>query len=143
MPTDVVTTIVTAAGAAALALFTYVLTKDREREAELRKEKLSYYKDLVASLSGIISGEDTPAGQQLFSTACNNLNLVAPQSVIQALQAFQDETRSSNPNQSLERHDQLLSKLLYEIRKDLSIWPKDSQDFKVRLWASGVRTNGP
>src|SRR5690606_3112348 len=96
----------------------------------------------VASLSGIVTGEDTPDGQRAFARACNNLNLVAPQPVIQALQLFQDEIRVSNSNQSRERHDQLLSRLLYEIRKDLGVWPKDSQDFKVGIWASGVRTNG-
>jgi len=43
----------------------------------------------VASLSGIITSEDTPDGQRAFAKACNNLNLIAPQPVIQALQAFQ------------------------------------------------------
>jgi hypothetical protein len=59
------------------------------------------------------------------------------------LQAFQDEIRVSNPSPSRERHDQLLSRLLYEIRRDLGVWPKDSAEFKVGIWASGIRTNGP
>ncbi|HET7161212.1 MAG TPA: hypothetical protein VFI32_00880 [Rhodanobacteraceae bacterium] len=140
MPADFATALVTAGGAAVLAVITYGLTKKREREADLRKERLAHYKDFVASLSGIISGEDTPDGQKAFAKACNNLNLIAPQSVIQALQAFQSEIRMSNPTPSRERHDLLLSRLLYTMRKDLGVWPKDSEDFQVGIWASGVRT---
>jgi hypothetical protein len=143
MPADIATALIAAGSATILAVVTYGLTKKREREADLRKERLAHYKDLVASFSGIITSEDTPDGQRAFAKACNNLNLVAPQPVIQALQAFQDEIRVSNSSHSRERHDQLLSRLLYEIRKDLGVWPKDSADFKVGIWASGVRTNGP
>jgi len=143
MSAGIATALITVGGAAILAVVTYGLTKKREREAVLRAERLAHYKDLVASLSGIITSEDTPDGQRAFAKACNNLNLVAPQTVIQALQAFQEEIRVSNPSHSRERHDQLLSRLLYEIRLDLGVWPKDSQDFSVGIWASGVRTSGP
>ena len=89
MSAEIVTSLITVAGAAILAVVTYALTKKREREAVLRAERLAHYKDFVASLSGIITSEDTPDGQRAFAKACNNLNLVAPQPVIQALQAFQ------------------------------------------------------
>ncbi|WP_386066289.1 hypothetical protein ACFJIW_17350 [Tahibacter sp. UC22_41] len=143
MAADIATALIAAGGATILAVVTYGLTKKREREADLRKERLAHYKDFIASLSGVITGEDTPDGQRAFARACNNLNLVAPQQVIQALQTFQDEIRASNTNKNRERHDQLLSRLLFEIRRDLGIWPKDSQDFKVELWASGSHTNQP
>ena len=143
MPADIATALIAAGAATIMAVLTYGLTKKREREADLRKERLAHYKDFVASLSGIIDGEGTPDGQRAFARACNNLNLVAPQPVIQALQAFQEETRAANPNRTRAQHDQLLSKLLYQIRKDLGVWPKDSADFKVGLWASGVRDSEP
>jgi hypothetical protein len=136
---DFVTALVTIGGAVALAIVTYSLTKKREREADVRKERLAYYKDFVASLSGIVTDEDTPDGQKAFAKACNNLGLIAPQPVILTLQAFQHEIRASNTSPSRERHDQLLSRLLYEMRKDLGVWPKDNEDFKVGIWASGVR----
>jgi hypothetical protein len=70
--------------------------------------------------------------------ASNNLLLIAPQSVLEAMQAYRHETRTGNPNPSPERHDQLLSKLLLEIRKDLGVHSKDNIDtFKVMLWAAG------
>jgi hypothetical protein len=127
-----------------LAGASYWFTKKREREAELRKEKLDHYKDFVSSLSGIISGESTPQGQRAFSKACNDLNLVASQAVLEALRGFHQETRVSNPNKSLDRHDHLLSRLFFEIRKDLGIVPKDNADsFEAALYASGARPEGP
>ena len=127
-----------------LAGATYWFTKKREREAELRKEKLEHYKDFVASLSGIISGEATSEGQRNFARACNKLNLVAPQAVVKALQDFQQEIKVSNSKRSNARHDQLMSKLFYEMRKDLQVTPKDRDtSFVFGLWASGVPPTEP
>jgi len=139
MSTEMITTLITASGAFALAGASYWFTKQRERDAELRKEKLEHYKDFVSSLSGIISGEGTPDGQRTFSRACNKLNLVAPQAVIDALQLFQQQIKIGNDRRSNEQHDRLMSKLFYEIRRDLKITPRDREStFRVGLWASGV-----
>jgi hypothetical protein len=144
MTADIATALIAASGAVILAGATYWFTKQREREAELRKEKLEHYKEFAVSLSGIISGEDTPEAQRAFALACNKLNLIAPQSVIQALQAFQQETKASNPSRTQDRHDKLMSALFYEMRKDLGISSKDNAaTFQVGLWASGAPRNGP
>jgi hypothetical protein len=37
--------------------------------------------------------------------------LVAPQTIIEALRRFQQEIKVSNPDKSLERHDELMSQL--------------------------------
>jgi hypothetical protein len=143
MQAEIATALIASSGAIVLAGASYLFTKQRERSAELRKEKLDHYKDFVVSLSGIITGEGTPEGQRAYSRACNNLNLIAPQVVIKALQAFQEETRMSNPSPSRERHDLLLSKLFLEIRKDLGIRPKDAAEtFSIHLWASGTPAKG-
>lgn len=139
---SIFTTIITFFGSAAVAGLTYWFTKQREREAELRKEKLEHYKDFVASLSGIISGESTPEGQRAFARACNKLMLVAPQSVIEALRNFQREIKISNPNKNDKTHDEFMSKLFYEIRRDLRVSPSDdAENFQVGLWSSGVKTS--
>jgi hypothetical protein len=139
MAAEIATALIAASGAIVLAGATYWFTKKRERDAELRKEKLEHYKDFVASLSGIISGESTPDSQRAFARACNRLNLVAPQAVVKALQDFQQEIKFSNKKASNERHDVLMSKLFYEMRKDLQITPKDKNTSLVfGLWASGV-----
>lgn len=142
MPSEAVSALIAASGAILLAGSTYWLTKKRERDAELRKEKLEHYKDFVAGLSGIISGEATLEGQRTFSRVCNKLNLVAPQSVLTALQAFQREIKVGNESRSNEKHDQLMSALFYEIRRDLGVFPVDDQaTFRVELWASGAPPN--
>jgi hypothetical protein len=144
MAAEVVTAIITASSAVALAGTSYWFTKKREREAELRKEKLEHYKEFVTSLGGVINGESTPDSQRAFSLSCNKLNLIAPQSVLLALQEFQNEIKVSNTEKSLERHDKLMSQLFYEMRKDLQVTPSDDQNsFKVGLWASGVSPSRP
>ncbi len=106
-----------------------------------RKEKLGYYKIFIGSLSKILEGEDSAEGQIEFATACNDLLLFAPQRVIDALKAFRDEVRVSNPNKSAEEHDQLLSKLLFEMRRDIGVKPQDDPNtFKVGLQGAGVRS---
>jgi hypothetical protein len=143
MSAEVVTASISAASALLVAVAGYYLTKKRERDAEWRKEKLGYYKTLVSSLSTILEGESSPEGQIAFAKSCNDLLLFAPQSVIVALQAFQDQIRESNVNKSRERHDQLLSKLLIEMRRDLGVKPQDDPTtFRVMLWASGVKGRG-
>jgi hypothetical protein len=145
MSADLATALATAGGATILAVITYALTKKREMDAELRRERLEHYKDFMASLGPIIANEITDDIRRAIGRSCNNLNLVAPQSVIEALQAFQDEVGASNANPSRQRHDQLLSRILYEMRKDLGVWPKDNQGFKASLWGSGIgkQKNGP
>ncbi len=140
MSPEVTTALIAACGGILLAGATYWFTKQKEREAEWRKAKLEHYKEFVASLSGVISGETTTEGQRMFASACNKLNLVAPQPVIEALREFQQEIKITNPDKSQDRHDKLMSRLFYQIRRDLNILPQDDIDtFQVGLWSSGVK----
>jgi hypothetical protein len=138
MAADIYSAVIAASGATIIAGLTYWFTKQREREAELRKEKLEHYKDFVVCLSNIAGEEISLEAQRAYSLSCNKLNLVAPHPVLRALQAFQRETKSGNKTTSIERHNELMSRLFYEIRKDLGVSPKDkSDDFEIGLWASG------
>jgi hypothetical protein len=117
----------------------YLFSKWREREAEWRKDRREFYKAFVASSSLVVEGDVTPEGKLVFNRATNDLNLIAPQRVIEALIAFRKETSISNQNsRTQESHDRLYSRLLYEMRKDLAMSPKDDEaTFRVLLWASG------
>ncbi len=144
MSTAIATALIAVIGSLSVAAASYWFTKQRERDAEWRKEKLIYYKSFVESLSGIVEGDATPDGHRAFAKSSNNLLLFAPQSVIQALDEFKDEIRVSNKNRSLERHDKLLSTLLFEIRSDIGVCPQDdASSFSVKLWASGAGSNAP
>jgi L-asparaginase/Glu-tRNA(Gln) amidotransferase subunit D len=144
MTATIVAALIASFGGIAVAGATYWFTKQRERDAEWRKEKLEHYKAFVLALGGTIAGESTAEGQRLFARACNNLNLVAPQAVIEALGEFRQEITVSNPSKSMARHDALLAKLFYEIRRDLRIAPSDqAETFRIGLWASGVKPGDP
>lgn len=138
MATDIATAVITASGAVALTAASYFFTKLRERESELRKEKLDHYKEFVRSLSGIVEGDETPKGHQAFAVASNSLNLIATQNVIKALQAYREEISMKNKQRSPERHDRLLTELFLAIRKDLNIKPNDdAATSRFALWTSG------
>lgn len=144
MNAAIVTAIISLVGGLFVAAVTYWFTKQREREAEWRKEKLAYYKAFVESLSGTVEGDSTSDGQRAFAKACNNLLLFAPQPVIEALDAFRNEIRVSNPNRTLGQHDNLLAMLLFEIRQDVGVFPADNPStFRPKLWASGAGKNAP
>jgi hypothetical protein len=121
------------------ATWTYWLTKKKDREAEIRREKLEYYKAFIASISGVLKDESTPEGHRAFAKACNNLFLFAPQSVLDALREYQNLTRKGS-SFSREEYEQVYSALLFEIRRDLEIQPKDKREtFRAWVWASGVK----
>jgi len=129
-------------GSLGAALVTYLFTKKREREAEWRKEKLAYYMTFIESMSGTIEGDASPEGHRAFSKATNNLLLFAPQSVVEAVNAFRDEVRISNPTRTQEQHDKLLAMLLLQIRRDIGVSPPDNAaTFRPILWASGANKN--
>lgn len=142
MTVEIITALIASASALTLAGASYWFTKQRERDADLRREKLEHYKDFTSTLTGIIRNEATSEGQKAFSAACNKLNLIAPQPVIKALHAFQEEISVKNKDKDDNKHDQLLSNLFYEIRKDLKISPADTKEtLLIRLWASGINDN--
>jgi hypothetical protein len=136
---EIATTLIATFGGVAIACITYSLTKMRERDAELRKEKLEHYKELVAGLSGIVRGEETPEGHRAYARACNKLNLVAPQPVLKALYDFRQATVIGNTDQCDEKSNRMMSLLLREMRNDLQIRPKDQdRTFEFCLWTAGV-----
>jgi hypothetical protein len=133
MLVEVITTVIAPAGAIVVVGLSYWFTKKREREAELRKEKLEHYKDFVANHAAVVAGGSEK--RQEYAIAANKLNLIAPRDVIKALQNYLPFDTDDNSRRSGEEDYVLLSKLLYEMRKDLGITPKDQdKDLMFRLW---------
>lgn len=58
---EIVTTVIASSTALTVAVVGYWSTKKRERETELRKERLDHYKELVSSLSDILEGSEAKA----------------------------------------------------------------------------------
>jgi len=146
MTTDapIVVAMISAAAAIVVPAVTFYFTKSKERHEDWLRYKFKMYKELVESLSGIMSSTSTPEGQVRFSEACNTLHLIGSRGVLQALHDFQDKTRSSGPPISMEEHDRLLSRLLWEIRCDLEIPENPAlSDYKARLWSPGRNAGSP
>ncbi len=138
MDTPVVVAIISAAAAIFASSLSFYLTKSKERQADWQRYKFEMYRELVQSLSGIVGTDSSPEGNQRFTSACNTLHLIGSKGVLDALHEFQDEIRVSNINRDTKRHDKLLSRLEWEIRRDLRI-PNNPplNEFTARLWCSG------
>ncbi|MDR7150464.1 hypothetical protein J2W49_002422 [Hydrogenophaga palleronii] len=122
------------------AALTFFLTKTKEREAELRKQKLEHYKEFLDALSGIVGTDSTAENQRRWARASNTMGLVASQQVLQAQMRLQDAIAISNPNRSTDEHDRCLNQLLLAIRRDLGVTPADDpRTFAFRLWCSGTQ----
>ena len=139
-----VAAIISALAAILASAGTIYLTKQKEREAIWRAKKLAYYEEFFGAASGLV-GAAPPDAKVRFANAVNNLHLIASGAVIKALHAFTDEIAEFNSvHFSIERHDNLWSRLVWEIRADLDDPPtKEAGNFSARLWASGVGSNVP
>lgn len=139
MDTPISIAVISAAAAIVVPAISFYFTKRKERQADWQKYKFGQYRDFLISLSGIVGTDSTPEGNRRFAMACNTLHLLASPRVLTALHEFQDEIRVSNPNRSDEKHDAMLSRLVWEIRNDLKM-PQtgDRNTFKARLWCSGA-----
>jgi glutathione S-transferase len=138
---DVLIPVIAAIIASAGAIYAIYLTKKKERAAEWRSKKLAYYEEFLGAVSGIVG--NAPATAKIrFAHSVNNLHLIGSANVIVALHAFTDEIAKSNsPHRTTEKHDQLWSALVWEIRADLGDPPGAKSTFGARLWDSGAGTN--
>ena len=138
------TAIISALAAIIASAGAIILTKQKERDAIWRAKKLAYYEEFFAAASGIVGKTAPPDAKVRFANAVNNLHLIGSLGVIKALHAFTGEIAASNSaNFTQKRHDELWSRLVWEIRSDLGDAPtKDPADFRAILWASGVERNG-
>jgi len=142
METPVAVALLGLAGSLLVAAVTYWFSRQRDLDAERRKEKLAYYKAFVESLSGIVDGDSTSEGQLLFARTTNNLLLFAPQRVLDAVNAFRSEISMSNAkNRTQEKHDALFAAMLLAIREDIGVLPADDAAvFKPIMWAAGAKS---
>lgn len=131
--------LITAAMSVITVAVSYLFTKKKERDADLRRYKYEQYKEFLVSLSGIVGSDSTPEGNRIFAKTCNNLHLIGSKGVLDALHAYQDVISPSSPNKSPAIEETRLSKLIWEIRQDVEIpGTPVAPDFNVHLWCSGT-----
>lgn len=130
--------IISAAVAILAPAISFYLTKEKEREADWQRYRFEQYKDFIAALSANVGADATADTARRFAWACNTLQLLASPPVIRAMHDLQDGISTSNPNRSRAGHDELLSRLIWELRTDLKL-PNtpDAPDFAARVYSSG------
>lgn len=128
MDTSVLVSIITATSSLLLASLTYFFTRRQQIIADWRQEKVHHYTNLLGSLSDLaVDGTDKDDANSRFARYVNTICLVAPTNVIEAVMAFHNEVKFSNPDKSVERHDKLLSELMVAIREDIGLSRKQSK----------------
>lgn len=138
MDSAIFVALITTAGSILVASLSFYLTKRSQLEMDRQQNKVNHYKVLLSSLSDLATdGMDKDEANRKFALASNTVALVAPQSVITALMEFHDEVKFSNPNRSVNKHDELLVKLLLQIRKDIGVSGRDdNKTFNFHLIGS-------
>lgn len=140
METTILVAIITAGAGIIASALSFFLTKQKEREVDSRKQKLDSYTELLSALSGLVGNMPTLEAKTRFAHIVNHIWLIAPYPVLVALINFLDETADSNENKLVDRHDELLTVLLKEIRIDLGVGSVDIVDgFQFRLWAASKK----
>jgi uncharacterized protein YigA (DUF484 family) len=135
METALQVAIVSAALSIIGASLTFYLTKRAERRDRLQQRKLEHYSQLLGAISDLASdGADQVEANERFNRAVNTIVLVAPQEVVDAVMAFHDEIKFSNPNRTLDGHDRRLNELVLAIRKSLELpFPDNAKTFRFHL----------
>ncbi|WP_113906567.1 hypothetical protein [Aliidiomarina celeris] len=140
MDSNVLISIISASAAIIVAAFTYWATKQREREAEWRKEKLGHYKEYFAALAANVGAHSSHESSKRYAIAFNTVGLFASQEVISRLHNYQDLTCLPGEKVPRDEHDKRLTELVLAIRKDLKLKPKDDvSSFKYMVIESGKK----
>lgn len=132
----IIVAIITVVGTIVAAAVTVYLTKSKEREAEWRSHKLAHYKRFMTALSAIVGSTPTPKERIEFANTANDIFLVGSPAVLVALRDYLNETSDSNSGKVVDRHDELLTVLMFAIREDLGRKPnRPNEPFEFRLWS--------
>jgi hypothetical protein len=134
---------ISAAASILAAALTFLLTKSKEREAELRKQKLEHYKEFLDALSGIVGTDSTAETNAVGRGPPTRWDWLPHSRFCKPKGAFRTRLQSA-PNRSTDEHDRCLNQLLLAIRHDLGVTPADDpHTFAFRLWCSGTQEGTP
>jgi hypothetical protein len=125
MGSNVIIVAISSVTAIVAAALTYYTTKQREREAEWRREKLAHYKDYFATLAETIGESVSDEARARYCVAFNTVGLFASQDVIRCLHAYQEITRMPYDEIDTAEHDRRLTDLVLAVRRDLKLRPED------------------
>jgi Zn-dependent protease with chaperone function len=120
MSDGIATSFISAAALVLVAFITFVLNRRMELSAAWRNKKLEYYEALVDALARMVAADDPEAAYD-FARESNNIHLVAPTSVLQALHAYRLQPRTTADSFDQAESNSLLANLLKAIRLDMGL----------------------
>ena len=120
-----------------IAMFSFTFTNWQKRRDEVHERKFAYYKEFMEALSGLAINPKDETVAKRFANACNTIVLIAPQSVITVLTAFQNELKQSTQDFSKERQNILVNSLLLELRYSLGIRGDNPKQFSFSFLSVG------
>tara|TARA_B100000929_G_C15264740_1_gene337987 strand:- start:114 stop:515 length:402 start_codon:yes stop_codon:yes gene_type:complete len=113
---EILETIASPYGAFGAIVLTYIFNKERERAAEIRREKLEHYKEFVRALGEYVVKDAGQEKRSEFTRACNRMYLVASKDVLEKLEPL---LRGLKNEESEEAVQLKLDQLIHHMRKDL------------------------
>jgi hypothetical protein len=128
----------------AVVVVSYVLTKRKEREADWNKVKLEYYREYMSAVSGMVEGRDTVESHIRYTDAFNTIVLVASPAVLDAVEAYQEETSIKNAHRNDQREGELYSRVVNTLRADLApshLRTKEARSFHKITTRPDMRPN--
>ena len=127
------------AGSIIAASLSYLFTKKHKLEVEERRLKEEFYIKYMEALNDAANGKGKSNSSYLYAKAYNNLLLVASDDVVKLLVEYYGWTTNGNgidksTDQWGKKHDEILTKLLNEMRRDL--FKSKSSIVNIRLMGS-------
>jgi hypothetical protein len=114
MDTAIIVAVLSFFGSAVL----FFLTKSQERRVEWRKQKLEHYKEFMTAANELLKDPRSPTAATRFASAGNNIHLVGSPAVLVSLSSYMDSIAATDGR---DRHDELLTDLLRDIRYDMGL----------------------
>jgi hypothetical protein len=140
MAQEIIVAIIGAIVAVVSATLTYFFTKERERQAELRKTKMIRYDDLVKYLTKLVQSRAEEETGRNFIDAYYRAGAYASKNVLNACHKLLKklETKGHGPLQSIGEIETLVDDIYNAIRKD-TLGPKEADhEFRAYHLRDGV-----
>ena len=124
--TDILVGIIGAIAAVLAASLPYYFTKKNEIAANIKKNKLDRYDDLLKKLTTYLQKNDSDSLGEFILT-CNRASSYANHETLNAIIAYLDSIKTKEPNKDVRTH---VNEIFLAIRKDVN--PKEPKsNFKA------------
>ncbi len=102
------------------AAVSYFLTKKNQLNVDERRLKEKFYLAYIKAVSNSVVSNDIEESRDQLANAQNELLLIGSSDVVASLMEFHDYCKpSSKQNFTVDRHDEILTKLIMNMRMDL------------------------